>query len=55
MDGREPRSAGPDAAPAGRLITELDAAHRLFTALPVRLSDGTAHRAGPDDVEDDER
>ncbi|MFK4597215.1 alkylation response protein AidB-like acyl-CoA dehydrogenase [Streptomyces pristinaespiralis] len=55
VDGREPRSAGPDVVPAGRLITELDAAHRLFTALPVRLSDGTAHRAGPDDVEDDKR
>lgn len=54
-DGREPRSAGHDAAPAARLITELDAAHRLFTALPVRLSDGTAHRAGPDDVEDEKR
>lgn len=45
--GRDPRTAGRDVAPAGRLITELDAARRLFTALPVRLCD----RPGPEDEE----
>ncbi|WP_322982901.1 acyl-CoA dehydrogenase [Streptomyces sp. S584] len=39
-DGRDPRTAPyRDLAPAGRLATGLDAARRLFTALPVRLSD----------------
>ncbi|MFJ6480979.1 acyl-CoA dehydrogenase family protein [Streptomyces sp. NPDC091682] len=39
-DGRDPRTAAyRDLAPAGRLVTELDAKQRLFTALPVRLSD----------------
>jgi alkylation response protein AidB-like acyl-CoA dehydrogenase len=46
-EGRDPRTAGRDIAPAGRLLTELDAARRLFTALPVRLCD----RPGPEDEE----
>ncbi|MFD0024908.1 acyl-CoA dehydrogenase family protein [Streptomyces sp. NPDC058382] len=38
-DGRDPRRAGPDIAPLGRLVTALDDRRRLFTALPVRLCD----------------
>ncbi|MEV7398918.1 acyl-CoA dehydrogenase [Streptomyces sp. NPDC091267] len=38
-DGRDPRRAGRDIAPIGRLVTALDAERRLFTALPVQLCD----------------
>lgn len=48
--GRDPRTAAAEIAPAGRLLTALTAAGRLYTALPVRLSDGVAHPGEPKDV-----
>ncbi|MEV0781520.1 acyl-CoA dehydrogenase [Streptomyces sp. NPDC050423] len=39
--GHDPRRAGPDLAPLGRLVTALDTERRLFTALPVRLCDSS--------------
>ena len=41
-EGRDPRQAAADLAPAARAVTSLDAARLLFTAFPVQLSDGPA-------------
>ncbi|GAA2509218.1 acyl-CoA dehydrogenase family protein [Streptomyces longisporus] len=41
-EGRDPRQAASDLPPAARALTSLDAARLLFTAFPVRLSDGPA-------------
>ncbi|MCY0954261.1 acyl-CoA dehydrogenase family protein [Streptomyces sp. H27-S2] len=48
--GRDPRTAAyEDLAPAGRLVTALDEARLLFTALPVRLGDsGPANEKTPE-------
>ncbi|MER6418976.1 acyl-CoA dehydrogenase family protein [Streptomyces sp. NPDC001137] len=41
-EGRDPRQAASDLAPAARALTSLDRARLLFTAFPVQLSDGPA-------------
>ncbi|MFF4505971.1 acyl-CoA dehydrogenase family protein [Streptomyces sp. NPDC001401] len=41
-EGRDPRQAASDLPAAARALTSLDAARLLFTAFPVRLSDGPA-------------
>lgn len=41
-EGRDPRQAASDLPSAARALTSLDAARLLFTAFPVRLSDGAA-------------
>ncbi|MFF4358101.1 acyl-CoA dehydrogenase family protein [Streptomyces sp. NPDC001604] len=41
-EGRDPRQAASDLPPAARALTSLDAERLLFTAFPVRLSDGPA-------------
>ncbi|MGW2720128.1 acyl-CoA dehydrogenase family protein [Streptomyces sp. NPDC001492] len=41
-EGRDLRRAASDLAPAARALTSLDRARLLFTAFPVRLSDGPA-------------
>ncbi|MFI6120989.1 acyl-CoA dehydrogenase family protein [Streptomyces sp. NPDC051064] len=52
-DGRDPRTAPyRDLAPAGRLVTALDASQRLFTAMPVRLSDTPTKSDRNEEVEE---